>query len=90
MNTLQKILKLLGLIKEPTIESITSPMARIVTKLENYAVEQSRRAEADERLAAEMAEKAKREAACACDARALADRYLSLTISAPKVSLAAE
>lgn len=83
MNIIDTILKLLGLKKEPTIESITSPMAKIVSRLEQYAVEQSKRAEADEKLAAELIEKSRRESACATDARCLADRYSSLTTPVP-------
>lgn len=83
MSIITKILELLGMKKEESIESITSPMVKIVTKLENYAVKKSQQAEADEQRARALKAKAEQEIACAIDARALADRYSTLTSSVP-------
>jgi hypothetical protein len=80
---IENLLKLLGLWKEPTIETITSPMAQIVRKLEDYALAQSVRAEADEKLAADLIRKSREESARATDARCLADRYSALTLAVP-------
>lgn len=79
MNILNRLLIILGLKREPTIERITSPMATIVRKLEVYAADQAARAEADEKAAADLLAKSRKETACACDARSLAGRYSSLT-----------
>lgn len=83
MTVISRILILLGLKSEPSIESITSPMAAIVRKLESYAVEQTKRAEEDAKRADELIEKSRKENACARDARNMADRYSALTATVP-------
>ena len=81
MNALiLKLLIVLGLKREDSIETITKPMAAIVSKLTSYAEEQVKRSEADKVAAEELLKKSKAEGAAAADAVALASRYSALTI----------
>lgn len=80
MKTLTLLLALLGIKREVSIEKITKPMARIVSKLEDYAAEQTLRSQADAETAANLLKKSEEETKAAEEARALATRYSSLTV----------
>lgn len=81
MNLIRRFFLMFGLAKEPTIDSITSPMAKIVAKLESYAQEQTKRAETDAEAADRLVAKSVDEARAAKEAMSLAGRYATLTMS---------
>lgn len=75
MNPITRILVKLGLMKEPTIETIVSPISKIQANLEAYAADQARRAEIEAENASKLLETSKKRSTAAFDARALAERY---------------
>ena len=80
MTLLMKLLVALRLRKEPTIETITSPMGKIVAKLTAYAEAQKAQADLDAEAALKLKEQSDAEAKAAQEALALSARYSALTV----------
>lgn len=80
MKSFKKFLAYLGLIKEPSIATITRPMATVAKKLEAFAEEQAELSLAETERADKLREQAEERAAAANEARTLSSRYSTLTV----------
>jgi len=80
MRIVIALLKTLGLYREPTIDSITSPIGKIVDRLNAFAAEQNTLADSNRIAATNLLTQAHTASAAATHAFALADRYADLTL----------
>lgn len=80
MKALRRLLVRLGLKREPSLAEITSPVAKILAELRDYADAKTDLACRDAEAAERLRDKSNEEAKAAQEARALSDRYATLTV----------